>query len=295
LPQSELTRLREQLAKQKEAGPPKMPEKQLPRTARDPKKVDARAMKLAEALNKAPLPRPIPGVADEADNSNTQFALLALWVARRNGMPVDKALERVEMRFRATQHKSGGWPYDNRPVGADLKPSQSTATMTAAGLLALAAANGLTADKKLKGDFNKDPVVTKGLFALGANVGEPGQPRDKLLLANPGKSYYFLWTLERMAVIYNLKTIGGKDWYRWGVEVILANQQADGGWRGEFAEGGCDTCFALLFLGKANIAPDLTERFGTKMKDPGVAPSGLLDLIANEVQPGIEKKEPRKK
>ena len=45
---------------------------------------------------------------------------------------------------------------------------------------------------------------------------------------------YFLWSLERMAVIYDLKLIEGKDWYEWGAEIILANQQADGGWRERF-------------------------------------------------------------
>jgi hypothetical protein len=295
LPQAELAYLRDHLAKQKEKPAPKLPEQRPPQKPRDPKLVHESAMKLAQILNQAPLPRPIPGLQDEADNSNTQFALLALWVARRNGMPIDKALERVAVRFRATQHKSGGWPYDNRPFGPDQKPSQPTATMTAAGLLALAAANGLTLDKGVKQDFNKDPVVTAGLVAVSVSIGEPGQPRDKLLLANPGRSYYFLWTLERMAVIYNLKTIGGKDWHRWGVELILANQQADGSWRGEFADGGCDTCFALLFLRKANIAEDLTARFGLQMRDPGAVPARLLDLIASEVQPGIENKQAPKK
>jgi len=140
--------------------------------------------------------------------------------------------------------------------------------MTACGLLALAIASGTAPAKGPAVDFNKDPVVKNGLFALSASVGEPGQPRDKLLLPSAGRSYYFLWTLERMAVIYNLKTIGGKDWYEWGKELLLANQQADGSWQGEFAEGGCDTCFALLFLQRVNVASDLTIIVGDKVKDP---------------------------
>jgi hypothetical protein len=250
-------------------------------------------MTLARNLNAGPLPMAIPGVIDDADNSNTQFAVLALWIGRRHGMPTGPALQRVEKRFRSTQFKSGGWAYDARPVGAEAKPPSPTATMTACGLLALAASAGLT-DKGVRPDFAKDPVVTGGLYALSVSIGEPGQPRDKLILGNAGRSYYFLWTLERMAVIYNLKTIGGKDWHRWGIELILANQQGDGSWRGEFADGGCDTCFALLFLRKANVARDLTDRFGTEMKDPGVAPGRLLDIIGNEVQPGIDKKMPKK-
>src|SRR5205823_1481331 len=34
------------------------------------------------------------------DNSNTQFAMLALWVARRRGLPAEQALAASETRFR---------------------------------------------------------------------------------------------------------------------------------------------------------------------------------------------------
>src|SRR5260370_337309 len=47
----------------------------------------------------------------EGDNSNTQFAALGLWVARRSGMPVEEALMRIEKRFRRTQHQDGGCSY----------------------------------------------------------------------------------------------------------------------------------------------------------------------------------------
>lgn len=70
---------------------------------------------------------------------------------------------------------------------------------------------------------------------------------------------YFLWSLERMAVIYDLRLIEGKDWYEWGAEIILANQQADGSWRERFP-GVPDTCFALLFLKRANVVKDLTDK-----------------------------------
>ena len=45
------------------------------------------------------------------DNSNTQFATLALWVARRHGLPVDHALARIDSRFRHSQGADGGWGY----------------------------------------------------------------------------------------------------------------------------------------------------------------------------------------
>jgi hypothetical protein len=62
-----------------------------------------------------------------------------------------------------------------------------------------------------------------------------------------------------MALVYDLKTIGTKDWYTWGAQLLVADQQADGSWQGEFAGRGCDTCFALLFLRRANPVSDLTE------------------------------------
>ena len=51
---------------------------------------------------------------------------------------------------------------------------------------------------------------------------------------------------------------GGKDWYGWGSTVILKNQNENGSWvdvHGDVA----DTCFAILFLTRSNLATDLTK------------------------------------
>jgi len=50
----------------------------------------------------------------------------------------------------------------------------------------------------------------------------------------------------------DLEKIGGKDWYSWGAELLLVSQKQDGSWSGEY--GYADTCFALLFLKRANFA-----------------------------------------
>ncbi|HMC89288.1 MAG TPA: hypothetical protein VKI17_07055, partial [Gemmataceae bacterium] len=68
---------------------------------------------LTEFERKGPMK---PGSLDAAaggggDNSNTQFAIIALWAARRQGVPVDKALANAATRFRTTQHPDGGWGY----------------------------------------------------------------------------------------------------------------------------------------------------------------------------------------
>jgi len=82
------------------------------------------------------------------------------------------------------------------------------------------------------------------------------------------QNLYFLWSVERVAMLYDLKTIGGKDWYGWGAQTLLPNQFADGHWQGGFYHGHSphlDTCFALLFLKRSNLVPDLTENLRLRM------------------------------
>ena len=69
------------------------------------------------------------------DNSNTQFGILGTWVARRNGVPVEAALDRIENRFVGRQNpRTGGWAYSGL-TGGPGSPS-----MTCCGLLGLATA-----------------------------------------------------------------------------------------------------------------------------------------------------------
>jgi hypothetical protein len=78
----------------------------------------------------------------------------------------------------------------------------------------------------------------------------------------------FVWSMERVAEIYGLKTIGRRDWYAWGSNVLLNSQSEDGGWYGRYHPSGVDTCFALLFLVRANVAKDLSVTLRGKMRDP---------------------------
>jgi len=241
------------------------------------------------------------------DNSNTQFAILALWVSRRHGLPADKALLRVYERFHASQNADGGWSYTSAMGPSAVMMGRmggSTPAMTCAGLLGLAAGHGVAAEAVLKAsdpkdkdkdktkdkdapgdknpkkeatarDPNKDVAVKAGLQALGTAIGDPlpkGE-RPNRAFGGPGpgvnRTYYFLWSLERVAVAYGLDTIGNKDWYAWGSDVAVLTQLNNGSWSGENGNGGADTCFALLFLRRANLANDLTVMLKGKVTDPG--------------------------
>jgi hypothetical protein len=200
------------------------------------------------------------------DNSNTQFATLALWAAARHGAPTDKALALLAKRFRRSQNADGSWGYHY----STLRTMPGTPAMTCAGLLGLAVGHGLVwgpgDSSAAKRRARPDPAVEKGLKALAAHLGTKTMAgkRSKVRLKVPF-NLYFLWSVERVGVICNLPEIGGKDWYGWGAEILLDHQRSDGGWHAgpEVYPGAhphVDTCFALLFLRRANLAPDLTER-----------------------------------
>jgi hypothetical protein len=248
------------------------------------------------------------------DNSNTQFAALALWVGRRHGLPVNRALERINVRFRNTQQPDGGWSYQGMPM-PELRGlvmpgmMDSTASMTCAGLLALAIVDGATLEynrenkpKAKELDISKDQNLNKGLEALGSIIDNPKnlrpqQPENRWMPQGGvgGRTYYFLWSLERVAVALNLDTIGKKDWYGWGAEILLDNQGPNGLWYGEYGDSGADTCFALLFLKRANLARDLTAQIKDRVKDPGerVLKGVTLDQIraSKSMKSGIESKD----
>jgi hypothetical protein len=82
---------------------------------------------------------------------------------------------------------------------------------------------------------------------------------------------YFLWSVERVGVIYDQKGIGKTNWFDWGSKIILKHQQSDGSWKDRFP-GVPDTCFALLFLKRVNVVKDLTDKL---RGEPTIgAPSG---------------------
>jgi hypothetical protein len=264
--------------------------------ARSPKELPKGLPEQIARLTASPAPA-LDGLADIGDNSNTQFATLALWVCRRHGLPVDPALARVGERFHKTQNPDGGWSYMPSPDGVittlsppDMAMSMngSRATTTCAGLLGLAVAHGPQAEAAVdKGkevpDLGADPFVKRGLAFLGKFVGGPVPPVEHGPIGS-GRLYYYFWSLERVAVVLDLDKIGGRDWYAWGSEILLANQGADGSWRGEYP-GPVDTCFALLFLKRVNVARDLTSALKGKNSVTLKSGGGGVAPLKNKPKP----------
>jgi hypothetical protein len=188
-----------------------------------------------------------------SDNSNTQFAMLALWVAGRYGLPIQTAMSKIERRFRMSERPDGSWHYVNIPTFVPIPERERSHAMTCAGLLGLAL--GYASDKNRANVKNlaTDPAVQAGFYYVARIMRGQAGPYDR-------RHYYLLWSLERMAVAYNVKTIDKIEWYVWGARQLLKRQAASGGWTdGEFAAGNCDTCFALLFLKRVNVVGDLSK------------------------------------
>jgi hypothetical protein len=200
-----------------------------------------------------------PDMHQRDDNSNTQFAILGLWAARRHGIPMTLTLAKLDERFRTTQTNQGTWDYHVSPKGFGGNPG--TPSMTCVGLLGLGIAHGVfheatsLKEKKAQSDkFFYDPAIQKGLAALGQAIG-PGTNGPRLNL-------YFLWSLERVCVMYHLPTLKNIDWHGWGSQLLLARQTNHGSWNQNGFPGSSetlDTAMALLFLGRINLSRDLSE------------------------------------
>lgn len=204
------------------------------------------------------------------DNSNTQFAVLALWAARKRGLPVDRSLQLAVRRFKSSQNPDGSWNYSGTRNVIPLP------TMTCAGLLAMAVEYGVRDKDDAKGPRPEEhPMIKPALVHVSLRLDGAAPPKAGPKFKGGAKSsglmpLYFLWSVERVGVLFQLEKINGQDWYRWGMKMLQDHQHPDGHWR----SGGlpttdvADTCFALLFLHRVNLAADLTDQLS------GVGPKG---------------------
>jgi hypothetical protein len=192
-------------------------------------------------------------ISYRGDNSNTQFAILGLWVAQRHGVTVGSALRATEQYFRNTQFDDGSWGY--RPNVRNARDS-----MTCAGLMSLAMRYGISAGQGRDIRPNQpisvhDAAVLRGLRYLEPALDRIAVAGNRIGGVEARDPLYFLWSLERVAAIYDLKKIGEREWYPWAAQLLVETQQPDGRWLGMGDPVG--TCFALLVLKRSNLAKDL--------------------------------------
>jgi VWFA-related protein len=194
------------------------------------------------------------------DHSNTQFALLGLWAAGRHGFDPDSDLESLDRHFRATQLDDGHWGYRPGMGGSD--------AMSCAGLMALAIASARPSlaehqTARARGAaLAKDPSFVKALHVVATDARNADNQSD----------IYYLWSLERVCVALGLRSLEDFDWYGHGARILIDRQSEDGGWAQDRWGRLPDTCLALLFLRKANLAFELDRVLRLTGSSHGVDP-----------------------
>ncbi len=196
-----------------------------------------------------------PGMGQSGDNSNSQFALLALHEAERFGVEVDGRTWRIARAYwERTQNADGSWGY---------KPGQyGTGSMTCAGIASMAITSDRVEGRSAQVDGDRirccltagsdEGPIRRAMQWLGRNFAVGANPFSPL----DGKLHllYYLYGLERAGRLTAQRFIGDHDWYREGCEHLL---RMKGGavsdhWVGVAEEEHplIATSLALLFLSK---------------------------------------------
>jgi hypothetical protein len=194
------------------------------------------------------------GSISGGDNSNSQFALLALHEAERAGVPVqDRTWRLAKAYWESCQLPDGSWGYQKG------QGDGGTGSMTCAGVASLIitgdrvrAANAKATGERIECCLrtpDEDNRIENGLRWLGRNFSVARNPNS------PGRWHlYYLYGLERAGRLSARRFIGSHDWYREGCgELVQAQDSLSGFIKGAgYAEDDplIGTSFALLFLSK---------------------------------------------
>jgi hypothetical protein len=195
------------------------------------------------------------------DNSNSQFALLALYEGERAGVEVDhKVWEEAQRYWQECQNPDGSFGYHRGFPG--------TGSMTCAGITSLVITNDMIQppDVEVSGsqinccgvrEADNSPVQ-RALQWLGAGFSVDHNPSSDALTRDAWL-FYYLYGVERVGRMTGNRFIGRHDWYREGAEKLVRSWLGKSGvdiatgWKGigfEEHDENVTTSLALLFLAK---------------------------------------------
>jgi hypothetical protein len=216
------------------------------------------------------------------DNSNTQYALVALKAASEAGFKVNPEVWALARGYwEQNQHQDGGWGYTS-----DFALT-ATGSMTCAGISSLiitrsaspfvirASSPVVTRSKKVQGRkvqggkvqarefLDRDRIQNCGQASADRNVqgGIDWIANGFRVNENPSNGqqwrYYYLYGLERAGRLTGERFFGSHDWYHEGAQKLVQDQdKRQGFWRGAGPVEGQEpvglitTSFALIFLGR---------------------------------------------
>ena len=202
---------------------------------------------------------PKKSVAGGGDNSNSQYAALGLRSCHDAGIIIPaETIARSITYWRNSQQGDGGGDRDiatsdglkGKARGWDYKNGDKPYGSMSAG-----AVGALAIYLYMQGkEWKKDQDLVDGCAWLADNFSVTSNPKK-----GGGWHYYYLYGLERAAVLYDTPKFGSHDWYSAGAKFLLGKQGGAGNWGGRR-----DTCFAILFLKRATrplvVSEDVRRR-----------------------------------
>ncbi len=219
------------------------------------------------------------------DNSNSQFAVLALHEAERVGAKVDPEVWQLAAEYwKECQNPDGSWGYqpENMPGSGSMTCAGIGAWIICSGKVAAAAAEATGNGVQCCLPPEKNDVLERALVWLGRNFSvrrNPGQPG-----AATQWHFYYLYGLERVGRLSARRFIGDHDWYRAGAEYLISRQDPfSHEWVGEgHSEDNphVTTSLALLFLSKGRRPVLMAQVKHGPGEDWNRHPSAVANLTA---------------
>ena len=221
---------------------------------------------------------------DTGDCSQTQFAGLAMWVAKSHGFDVDIDMARDTLSWFCNVARGGQWSYLYSKDGKPNKPP--TLSMQAAGISSVYLLADLLQLKNRVFDVESSTRANDGLglpstvqiyvppvdgksrgrqsgpltkfdkSLLGGTIGAANRSYESIFTFKyPKWNFYYLYALERYCYFRQQAegNLGGgkfKNWYDGGVDYLATTQTDDGGFSTGVGSSGktVSTAFAVLFL-----------------------------------------------
>jgi hypothetical protein len=189
------------------------------------------------------------------DNSNSQFAVLALHEAERVGAKVDPNVWKLAANYwKQCQNPDGSWGYQpvNMPGSGSMTCAGIGAWIICSGKVGKPAAEATAQGVQCCLPPEQDDTLERAIVWMGRNFS---------VRRNPGQGgggsqwhYYYLYGLERVGRLSARRFIGDHDWYREGAEFLIQQQDAfSHNWTGRgHSEDNphVTTSLALLYLSK---------------------------------------------
>ncbi len=188
----------------------------------------------------------VPPWTDVGDNSNTQFAVLALREAAVSGAPVPQTLwPSIRKYWQNEQRADGGFDYrSNNGPGSS---GHSYGSMTAAGVASLFIAEDMMRNSRCcVGDIPES--ISRAMEWLSAHFDAYHNPE------RPSQFWtYWLYGVERVAEMSGYRFLGTHDWFWEGSTAIVEGYRQNR--LSDFPEAKyAGKAFSLVFLAKG-VAP----------------------------------------